>query len=166
MVPGSWKTAGPINAEFGPPHFLQFIAFLQEPATKAAIEVIVGGILHAAFARFRRLFGGGAEPAKEESKKPENAAGSNDDRTIQLPMKLCPTMWFAHEEVLVMIIADIEKPEDFKSAEPLISEGFRRAGQWIGRHGVTHPFMTYHIRNGVLESKPTLSEHPLDDTAS
>ena len=46
---------------------MQFIAFLKEPATTAAIEVILAGILHAALKRFGRVFGdhqGGKKPDK------------------------------------------------------------------------------------------------------
>jgi hypothetical protein len=144
--PEEWMPKGPINAAFGPPHFIQFIAFLKDPFTVATIEVILAGILHSALTRFRRLFGEG-----------------KGKKTIQLPVKLCPTLWFACEEVLVTIIADIETPEDFRAAELLIAEGFRRASLWIDHHGVTHPYLTYHIRNGNLDVKPTLSQRPLTD---
>jgi hypothetical protein len=140
--PPEWKTEGPINFAFGPPHFIQFIAFLKEPATTAALEVIFAGILHATLHRFRGFFAG------RSGKVP----------VMQFPIKFCPSLWFEREQVLVTIVADIESPGDFRPAELLIPEGFIRARQWLDRHGVTHPYLTYYIRNGRLDVKPTLSQ--------
>jgi hypothetical protein len=147
-VPEKWKTEGPINFAFGPPHFYQFIEFLREPATTAVIEVFLGGILHAVLLRFRKVF------ADHEDEK----------KNIALPIKFCPSLWFGHEEVLVTIVADIETPADYKVAEVLIPEGFKRAATWIQRHGVTHPYLTYYIRDARLDVKPTLSLRPLEET--
>ena len=144
--PVEWKTNEPTASAFGPPHFFQFLAFLQEPATTAAIEVLLGGILHAVLGRFRKFFG-------RRSPKHSN---------LQLPIKFCPALWFEQEQVLVTIVAEIRSPEDFKLSELLVPEGFVRAGKWIKSHGVTHPYLTYHIRNGKLDGKPTLSEQPYD----
>jgi len=72
----------------------------------------------------------------------------------------CPSVWFEQSEVLVTVVAEIQSPEEFKLAELLIPEAFRRAAQWVERHGVTHPYITYFIQDGRLDNRPTLSEHP------
>jgi hypothetical protein len=141
---------------------MQFIAFLKEPATTAAIEVILAGILHAALKRFGRVFGDHQDGKKPDKPGPDEQK-SDGPENIQLPIKFLPTLWFAHEEVLVTVMANIETHADFKIAELLVPEGFRRAAQWIDRHGVTHPYLTYHIRNGMLDNKPTPTDRPLEE---
>jgi hypothetical protein len=132
---------------FGPPHFYQFIAFLKEPATTATIEVFLEALLHAVLQRFHKVFG--------------HKGGAGKD--IQLPIKLCPSLWFEHDEVLVTVVANIESLSDYKTAKLLIPEGFKRAGTWLERHGVTHPYLTYYIRDGKLDVKPALSMRPLEE---
>ncbi len=140
--PLEWKKEGPTASAFYT-HFLQLIEFLKEPATTATIEVALGGFLHAALHRFSKFFG-----------HPEKGP------TMQFPITFCPSMWFEQSEVLVTVVAEIQSPEEFKLAELLIPGGFRRAAQWVERHGITHPYITYFIQDGRLDNRPTLSEHP------
>jgi len=140
--PLEWKKEGPTASAFYT-HFLQLVEFLREPATTAAIEAALGGFLHAALHRCSKFF---AHPEKGP--------------TMQFPIPFCPSMWFEQSEILVTVFAEIQSPEEFKVAELLIPEGFRRAAQWVEHHGITHPYITYFIQDGRLDSRPTLSEHP------
>lgn len=144
LFPEDWKTERPIAYVLGAPDFLQLLILLKEPAIGAAIELVLGGILHAFLRRIAAIF------PTVANKRPD----------IKLPMRFCPSLWLEHHQVLITVVAVIESTAGFKMADLLIPEGLRRAGQWLGQHGVTHPYVTYYIWNGNLDTKPTLSLRP------
>ena len=142
--PGAWKTKyrGTYASAFGPPEFIQIIALLAEPVSKAVIEVFALGFMRAALSRFKKLF---------SSKTKDREAA------LRFPIRFRPAIWLDSEEVLITVIADIESPGDFKAAEQLIPRAFYQATKFLERRSVTHPYVTYRIKNGKLNNIPTLS---------
>jgi hypothetical protein len=67
-------------------------------------------------------------------------------------------VWFATDRVHVQLVLETDGKEDTEVLMTLIPEAFRRAQRWVEQHGVTHPFMTYHLMHGQLSSAPQLSE--------
>jgi hypothetical protein len=126
--------------------FIKVVAYLKEPVTKALVEVASGEFFKLVFVRLAKVFK--KDPAPTE--------------TIQYPVLFKPSMFFQAENVMVTAIMTISKPEDYKDAERLVPLAFERAVDWLARNGRQEPYLTYRIKDGQLNSFPTISAEPIN----
>lgn len=126
--------------------FIKVIAYLKEPVTKALVEIASGEFFKLIFEKLGKVF-----------KKDPPAS-----ETIQYPVLFKPSMFFQAEQVMVTAIMTINQAEDYKAAEKLVPLAFERAVAWLERNGRQAPYLTYRIKDGQLNSFPTISSEPVN----
>lgn len=100
------------------PFLFKVMAFVQEPVTKALVQVVSGEFFKLVIPKLGGIF---------TRKKPTEA--------IEYPISFRPAMFFEAENVLVTAIMTIRKPDDYKAAETLVPLAFERAVDWLERNG-------------------------------